>query len=751
MSEQPKPTIGNVEFSTGHKDGQVVHGGGYSIIQDDSTIEAIAALDVLQEHPELRHKRSITESYRQSPEITAAVANAKGINRLSSHGADDAGAAPDNAHFAGSSTSTTKEGIRLSFPAYMGVAVGDEANQLADGSVLQMEPEGIQKAGLNPDKSRNFVGDEFPRMLVYSAPKFDIQEVETENGEKVSQVVGVLEPGKPAFYSYSKDGQSAPEEMNIVVATSYETMPSYMKEGSVGASFEGREEFAFNNQSFEEAFDAPSDKIIEAHRIAANDVQATTGIKVNVMTDVEFNDKVEKGEMTPDDVNITLAGFKNGNERLAGFASFPGAAEDWQELQGLGHKQGFTLVNTDYCNHEKVSLYKVYDLMSHEGGGFLGHNFGFGHPHDLGKMHMKSSESLNATVMSYTDSVFCGPHIFNEKGELTPTITKDGEIVADKRDGMMAGAVDYGVRDYCPNAPKISGIDNLVYDMEAARDYNFELHNKGQNSTLRTTKMTAFLPIDATGKNTTIKGTDRGDIIDTEPGHRSSTAIFEMEQKEDEPTQHFVVTGGHIDKVIGRAGDNKIYLSSKGDQEIDPGVGDNKIFMYADTLDGKKTIDCHGKSDTLVLHQDLFINNREMDVKRSGDDMIIGDGENGIVVKGQFSEKDKGVSTIEVCSEQGKKNTYNIGNITSVVDIRKEVMNTEHNRADRDVKEIAKKEAEAEAGKQDSGKDDILKAEKHGDHTFCGRVGGKKGGAGMSWQATVQQEQKEQNTQKGRA
>lgn len=663
--------------------GEVVrtrHFSGNSIRQTPADIGKLLAKDTPQDEKSvLTNPLATTGSIVQTQNTARALQDIDAERGAPHSRPDESGKAAD--FTAEQNETATKDGVVLPFPAFVGAAVGEQANDLGGGHFLQWEPPGLQKAGKNPDGQRRFIGDEFPRMLAYGAPKFHIGTmVDPQTGKKQRAVLGLKEEAKPAFFSYSKDGKSAPKKMNIVIATSYETMPKYMKTGEVAATMEARKEFAFNKQTLEEAFSAPGEKIRRAYEIAAKDITATTGIEFDIRLDTDPKPHKEK------DVHITLLGFKNGNERLAGFASFPEAVNDWEDLDGLGHKQGFALVNTDYCDHPTISPYKIYDLLVHEGGGLFGHNLGMVHPHDLGTMRMSQAEALSATVMSYTDNVFCGPDIFDEENKIRPSIIEKTahdvpnmpiiyDLNAEKRPGVMCGVVDYGIRNFCANAPRVTGQDNLIYDMDLARKHNQNLHEKNHTDSVNATGLPAFLPIDATGQNTTLVGTGFSDVIDTEPGHVSRTPRTDLNRYE----QRFAITAGHIERVVGRGGNNRIFLSSKGDQLIEPGPGSNTVYMYADRMEGAKTIDCSGRPDTLVIHESLLMGENALEPIRDQDDLILGSKENGIILKDQFL-RGKGITKIKVVSDNALTDdkvifSRDVSNFTSMRDFERDFVN----------------------------------------------------------------------------
>lgn len=490
------------------------------------------------------------------------------------------------------------------------------------GAVLdyKVKPRHTSDEGKDPLGIRNYIGDEFPRMLAYGPPVLEQKIVTDENGNRKMETK-VVEEAKPAFYSYWPEGTPL-EEMKTIKVNIATKVPDYMKRGTLAASMDARKDFSFNGQSLEEAFTPITDKVEGAWRKYAKEFEETFGIRLDVRRDDSDNPHPD------DEVNISVCGFSGGNERLAGFANFPEAVNRWPGLDSLGHKQGFMMLNHEYTNHPNIDEDAVYDLILHE----MGHFFGWVHPHDLGAMEMTQAEALNSTAMAYTDGKF-------------------GKFKDQK--GVTSGVVDLFFRNYMANPPAINDEHGTVYDME--KQYKHSLGENADSKVMGMSGMIPSIPILNNGEATVLKGSTNDDIIDTEPGHVS------FRKNHIGVKQGYALVEGHISKVIGRAGNNHIFTSSKGSQEIHPGPGNNKIHVYAPQIGNNKVIHSTG-NDTLVLHQDILLAHGKMngkgisfnlEVEQDGNDIIL-KGEGGSIVLKDQLVKDKGISSIAVINDEGR-------------------------------------------------------------------------------------------------
>lgn len=506
---------------------------------------------------------------------------------------------------------------------------GDHVNEMSQeddrpflGVSLEgkVKPRNLPDQGKDPLGIRSFIGDEFPRMLMYGPPK--VQRgfaVNPETGER-EMVQQVVEEAKPAFWSHFKKSDGSPIEsmddlkgqrLRINIATK---LPDYMTTGEIAAGMDARREFSFRGKSLEESFTPITDKVEKAWRRFAKEYEKTTGLKVDVRRDDSDSPHDEA------DVNMTVCGFAGGNPQLAGFANFPGAIKQWGGgLQSLGHEQGYMMLNQDYCNSPLVDEDMIYDLVFHE----FGHFMGMVHPHDLGAMRMSQPEALNNTAMAYTDAKFT-----RFSGQ----------------EGAVCGAVDMGLRNYMPEPPELNTDHGQVYDMEV--EYKRCLGENADSQVMAMTRMMPTIPIVNNGTGTVLRGSSNGDIIDTEPGHVS------FRQNALGIKQGYALVEGHIEKVIGRAGNNHIFLSSKGSQEVHPGPGMNHIHIYAPNIGDNKVIHSTG-NDKLVLHQDLFLANPDMKVEQDGNDIVFTGKGGSITLKDQLV-RGKGISSLAVLDDEGR-------------------------------------------------------------------------------------------------
>jgi len=477
----------------------------------------------------------------------------------------------------------------------------------------KVRPADMPQKGKDPLGVRKFIGDEFPRMLLFAPPPMRHGfAVHPATGQRVPAAIPTGEPAQPAFYSHWPAGTEL-KDMKVLKINIATKLPDYMKKGTVAATMEGMSEFAFKKKSLEESFSPITDKVEKAWRRFAADYEQTYGIKLDVRRD-DAPDAHPENE-----VNMTVAGFSKGHPQLAGFSNFPDSMSRWGAEMLSGHKQGYMMLNHEYCNSPLADEYKIYDLIFHE----FGHFMGMVHPHDLGAMKMSQEEALNNTAMAYTDGKFTR---------------------FDGQEGAICGPVDYGLRGFMPNPPKINAKDGVVYDLE--KEYKRCLGENADSRVMAMTKLMPSIPIVNHGKGATLKGSANGDILDTEPGH-VSYRINALGVR-----QGYALVEGHIEKVIGRAGQNRIFLSSKGRQEVYPGPDGSQIHIYSPTLVDDKIIHSEGK-DQLVLHQDIFLNNPDFKVEQKGNDIVFSGSQASIVLKDQLNRK-KGVASILVVNDEGR-------------------------------------------------------------------------------------------------
>lgn len=498
------------------------------------------------------------------------------------------------------------------------------------------KPHGLPKAGKNPTFNgqpgiRRFIGDEFPRMLGYGAPRVAMEIVRDDRG-RPHQVPKLVQEAQPAFWSHWPEGTPR-DKMKVLKINIASKVPDYMKDGTIAATMEGRNDFAFKGQTLEQAFTPITDKVEKAWRRFAKDFKETYGIELDVRKDTDPD------AHAPEEVNLTVCGFQKGEPRLAGFASFPQAMNDWSQALGtLGHKQGYMLLNHEYTNNELIDDSMIYDLVAHE----FGHFMGWVHPHDLGAMKMSQADALNGTIMAYTD------------GKFTRFQDQENHV----QDGLVAGPVDLYFRNFVANPPKLNEARGTEYNLGKHSKYA-----RGENWNSRVKRMTGQIPavpIINNGTGAVLVGTAGNDILDTEPGHQSIVRdTMGVEQR-------FALVEGHFAKVVGLNGNNEIFTSSKGNQEILPGPGQNNIHIYTPNIGGKKTIVSTGR-DTLILHEDLFLENRiknlgksnasdqRLQITADGNDLIISThkGNGSIVLKDQLVPG-KGVSAIKVVDDTGQ-------------------------------------------------------------------------------------------------
>lgn len=444
------------------------------------------------------------------------------------------------------------------------------------------KPEGLDQRGPDPMKERKFIGYEYQGMMMFGAN------------------------GKPAFHSIWPEG-TKPEDMKTLKVNIVTKVPDYVLDpkGTVKPFMDGRTS-AFGGQTIEEAF-APVDKrVVEQVQKYAANFEKTFGIKMEVSFD------------EPDDkTHISIMGFRGGDRRLNGFASFPQAMQSWKMLKPYGHKPGFMMLNME--NVDAMPDKQLHDLFAHE----FGHSIGWAHPHDLAIFEdLTQREAMEMTTMSYSDIEY-RPFKGMEGAELGP--------------------MDYGLRKWVHNAPALNS-GNAVYDLEAQHAETFE---KNKNTvTFRRERILPAAPMLAHGTNNELRGTKGDDFIDTNPGYSTQVTNSESDTK-----QKFVLVEGHLDRVRCVAGNNKVVACATGDQQIFTGSGQTEVQCLYPNMTGEKTVTAEGKA-TLVLTTSLLKKHQDMVTDRDGDDLVLRAGEGSIRLTGQMIGK--GISNLRVVDELGK-------------------------------------------------------------------------------------------------
>lgn len=444
------------------------------------------------------------------------------------------------------------------------------------------KPEGLDKRGPDPMHERKFIGYEFQGMLMFGAD------------------------GKPAFHSIWPEGTPAEERKSIKVNI-VTKVPDYIldPEGTVKPFMDGRTQ-AFGGQGIEDAFAPVDERVIEQVQKYAENFEKTFGIKM----DVSFDEPDEK-------THISLMGFRGGDRRLNGFASFPKAMQSWEMLKGYGHTPGFMMLNME--NVDAMPDKQVHDLFAHE----FGHTMGWAHPHDLAKFEdLTQREAMEMTTMSYTDLEY------RPFGDMQ---------------GAELGPMDYGLRKWVHNPPALNQ-GNAVYDLEAAHAET--VAKNAHTITYRREHILPAGPMLAQGKNNELRGTKGDDFIDTNPGYSCQIKNPETGDK-----QKFVLVEGHVDRVKCIAGNNKVVACATGNQEISTGTGQTEVQCLYPNMTGEKTIVSEGKS-TLVLTTSLLKKHQDMVTDRDGDDLVLRVGEGSIRLSGQMVGK--GISNLRVVDELGK-------------------------------------------------------------------------------------------------
>ena len=430
--------------------------------------------------------------------------------------------------------------------------------------------------GPNPEKNRNFLGDEF-------------------NG-----IIGYDKSGKPAFWSHWDDVKSVADlEGKTIKICLADKFPDKLK----------------GNPSIERTDDAwgtdaagktnkPEDVAQKVHPRYEEQIRKFAAESANSGVKIELVDN-------PDDAHITVMAWqRNLPPRLLGFASFPESMNSWASLRGLGQPRGkgFVFLSNDYANDLSVSDAELQHVFVHESA--LGHNMGMCHPHDLARLNITQQEALASTVMAYSDM--------------------HAQKIAGK-EGSDVGALDYSFRNWVPNPPAINAGNGGVYDIQAHLDETYA-RDKGSMGYMRSRLLPTAAIVDH-GVATELHGTKTGnDLIDTNRGYASIVTAPDGRGK-----QKFLLAEGHISLVKGLGGDNTIIASETGDQRIEPGVGNNTIAFYYQGVGGNKFIVTEGPgTDTLVLSENILNAHPDLAVKKDRKGfMVIGEGKDQIKIAGK--------------------------------------------------------------------------------------------------------------------
>lgn len=426
----------------------------------------------------------------------------------------------------------------------------------------------IDDPGPDPYADRFFTGDEFQGMLLFD------------------------KEGRPAFWSRFPEAGNDPaniKEYKISIAT---TLPSFMTEDTPQRrDIQDMEEDAFDGKPIEDAFARIDETTLEQIHKYAEEFEAAYGIKLTV----SFDDP---------DAHLTVMGYQKGDPELLGWASFPPGVNDWEATEGLGHHPAFMMLNNQYTG--AASEKEIYDLFSHE----FGHTYGLAHPHDLAILNMGKRESLTATKMAYTDlKLQAFRHLVTDASG-NPKLDENGEKQY-THFGPDEGVLDYGMRKWLADTPALDHVSNPdpedpendlyngVYDLEAHLEQSVAANQ--DSLVFRRERLLPMVPMLNDGKNTVLKGSQGDDYIDTNPGY--STILKDPTSG---ATQKFVLVEGHMEKVLGMAGDNTIIPAHTGDQEIHPGPGKNNIQLIYPSMQGHKDIRFEGRKDTLTLSEKIL-------------------------------------------------------------------------------------------------------------------------------------------------
>lgn len=486
--------------------------------------------------------------------------------------------------------------------------LGTEGNHTGRNLKGKQKPERpIDQPGADPYSDRKFVGDEFQGMLT-----FDRQ-------------------GKPTFWSRFPGAKNAKQikELNVSIATK---LPSFViGDTSQAHDIDAMEEDAFDGKHFEEVFAPIHDRLLKQIQQYATEFEAAYGIKMNV-------------EFDHPDPQLCIMGYAQGNPALLGFAAFPPSINEWESMGVLGHHPAHMLLNNDFA--EEATDKEIYDLFSHE----FGHTLGFAHPHDLALLNMDKREALTATKMAYTDlSLETFRHAVRDKNG-NPQKGKDGKPVL-YHNGPDEGVLDYGFRKWTAEAPVLNTVSNPdpdakdndlykgIYDLQL--HYEHALETNKDSLVFTTERLLPMVPMINDGKHTELRGSQGNDYIDTNPGYSSIVADAKSGIR-----QKFVLVEGHMEKVLGVAGNNTIIAAQAGNQEIQPGPGTNTIQFFYPTMAGNKTILSTG-TDRLVITEDVLKAHNFAATQKDGS-IVLDSGKSQLTLSG------KGLDSILIINKWGK-------------------------------------------------------------------------------------------------
>jgi hypothetical protein len=319
----------------------------------------------------------------------------------------------------------------------------------------------LDNKGPDPEKNRNFLGDEFQGMLGYDAS------------------------GKPAFWShFSRPDGSPIQSIDDLKGQSFKIcLASKMPEHLVGNPSISDVPEAWGEKEPKDAAVKVAPRMEAQIRAFAKDFEKVTGLKMEIVDDAK-------------EANLTVMAWETGTKwpRLLGFASFPESMNSWSSLDGLGNKPAFMFVSNDYANLTNISDQEVRNLFSHE----FGHNMGWCHPHDLARLNMSQAEALGSTLMAYSDM-------------------HNDDIAGST--GAQMGAIDYTFRKWFPDAPALNTGDGRVYDLQKHLDMSWK-KSQFTSAYRRSGQLSTAVIVDA-GTNTELHGTKGNDFLDTNTGYAS--------------------------------------------------------------------------------------------------------------------------------------------------------------------------------------------------------------------------------------